>query len=225
MAEEELEEPELGGRELDVLPVAADLVAGEVHLDRAGVEPRLDRIGRATPEGAETREEFVEGERLGEVVVGAGVEAADAVLDLVAGGEQEDRRHHPGAAQLADDLEAAEAREHDIEHQGVEAGLRGEGERLGAVVGDIDDVPLRLKATLQQSRHAAVVLGYEQVQRNTSIQSSIRGAVRKQSSAGGGARLVCARLLRVEAGTAHNPSRRHGRRRDSPHHGWSAEGR
>jgi hypothetical protein len=64
-------------------------------------------------------QQLAEVERLGEVVVGAGVEAGDAVLDGVAGGQHQDRRQHPGGTEPVAGLEAVDARQHHVEHDRV----------------------------------------------------------------------------------------------------------
>jgi hypothetical protein len=56
---------------------------------------------------------------LARVVVGAGVEAGDAVLDGVKGGQHQDRGPHAGGTQAAAGLEAVDARQHHVEHDRV----------------------------------------------------------------------------------------------------------
>ena len=68
---------------------------------RAG---RVSRLGAAAPQqDAQPGQQLGEGERLDEVVVGPGVEAGDAVLDGVAGGQDQDRAWpaRPGAGRRA----------------------------------------------------------------------------------------------------------------------------
>src|SRR5215210_699327 len=88
-AHERVEQGELLGRQLDLGLPAPDP-------PRRGVEPEVARLEHGgAPERAPAREraqprgQLLEGERLGEVVVGARVEPAHAVLDRVAGGEHE----------------------------------------------------------------------------------------------------------------------------------------
>ena len=75
---------------------------------------RSTRTGPAH-QAAQPRDQLLEGERLGHVVVAAGGEAGDAVLDGVAGGEEEDRvrrgrRRASGAAPRARRSPAASCR-------------------------------------------------------------------------------------------------------------------
>ena len=82
--------------------------------------PGLHHLGRrravgAAQHGLHPRDELGRGERLGEVVVGAELEAEDAVDLAVAGGEEDHRHLRRGADALAH-LEAVEVGEADVEH-------------------------------------------------------------------------------------------------------------
>jgi hypothetical protein len=78
-------------------------------------------------------EQLFERERLDQVVVGAELEAAQPVLDRVAGGQKDDR-HIPSRAQLSRQLEPVAAGQEHVEHgevggggkDGVDAGIIGE---------------------------------------------------------------------------------------------------
>ena len=88
--------------------------------------------------------ELADAERLGDVVVGADLEAEDLVDLVVAGGQHDDRNLAPGAEPAAD-LDPVEARHHHVEDDEVEA-LRGEQvERLAAVACDHDLIALLAK--------------------------------------------------------------------------------
>ena len=67
-------------------PAAGDLVAVLVHREVADDEQRAALVGRdggAAHQGAQPGDDLLEAERLGDVVVAAGGEAGDAVLDGV----------------------------------------------------------------------------------------------------------------------------------------------
>ena len=118
--------------------------------------------GRAAHERAQPRQQLAEVERLGQVVVGADVEAADAVADLAARGEHEDRRPAVALAQRAADLEAVAAREHHVEDDGVVLPHRGLHERGVAVAGHVDRVALVAQPALDGPRQLRVVLDEQQ---------------------------------------------------------------
>ncbi len=76
----------------------------------------------AAEDGADARRELVGMERLGDVVVGAQVEALGLVAGRALGGQQDDRHRAP-LAQLAHDLDAVEVGHDDVEQDDVRAEL------------------------------------------------------------------------------------------------------
>ncbi len=111
---------------------------------------------RAAADGADAGEEFAGVEGFGEVVVGAHLEADDAVDVFAAGGEEEDAVGG-GGAEAGEDFEAVDAGEHDVEEDhgpgagagGFEAGVAAvdgvdaevvAGEVLGEHVAELDIV-------------------------------------------------------------------------------------
>ena len=81
---------------------------------------------------AHARQQLLEAERLGDVVVAAGRQPADLVLGRVARGQEDDRRARALGAEPAGDLEALHVGEHHVQHDqvGTEGGDRGQ--RFGA---------------------------------------------------------------------------------------------
>jgi hypothetical protein len=68
-----------------------------------------------------TCQEFSQRKRLRKVVVGSQLEPDDSVDDLTARREHEYRQHLVLAAQIAQDVQARAAREHDVENEYVRA--------------------------------------------------------------------------------------------------------
>ena len=68
-------------------------------------------------------------ERLGDVVVGAQVQALGLVRGGALGGQQDDR-YGPGGAQLAHDLDAVQVGHHDVQQHHVRAVFLGLAQRL-----------------------------------------------------------------------------------------------
>ena len=94
MAHEQLEQGELGARELEP-PLAAVHLVGD-RVERQVIEGERARtivVVASAPaqQRAHARHQLAQRERLDEVVVGAGVEAGDAVVDRVARGQHQDR--------------------------------------------------------------------------------------------------------------------------------------
>jgi hypothetical protein len=106
----------------------------------------------AAQQGAQPRLQLAQRERLDQVVVGAGVEALDAVVDGVARGEHEHRRAVAGLAHAPADLEAVDAGHADVEHHGVG---RRDGQRSSAAApsaASVDVVALERKCPLERGR-------------------------------------------------------------------------
>ena len=121
---------ELEGVETDGAAGEGDFVGGL----RWGWRGRAGRAlpGHAAKETFEADEEDVEIEGLGEVVVGAGLDAFEDLFGAGAGGEHEDGDEVLGFAQGADNGEAVGAGEHAVEKDGgggVGAG-GGRGEEM-----------------------------------------------------------------------------------------------
>ena len=110
-------------------------------------------------------------ERLDEVVVGAGAQAADLLLDLALGGEHDDR-DVAGAAllgpDLGRDLVAVELGQHDVEQDQVGRLGAPQAESLRAIGRDDDVVALLLERVLQESLDVRVVIDDEDLGRHQS---------------------------------------------------------
>ena len=132
---------------------AVEHEVGEGERRPAGVDAPQQR--------AQAGVELAQRERLDEVVVGAGVEAVDAVVDRVARGEHEHRGAVAGGAQPAADLEAVDARHHDVEHDRVDGALGERVERLLAVLGEVHVVAFERQRALQRGAHARFVVDHE----------------------------------------------------------------
>ena len=83
------DERELGGRERNVAYTPPCRMAQGVDHEVAHHEPRRWVVAAPPREGAESREELAEVERFGEVVVGTGIEARDALIHAVERGEHQ----------------------------------------------------------------------------------------------------------------------------------------
>src|SRR5581483_11613462 len=111
------------------------------------------------------REQLLQRERLGEVVVGAGVEPTDPIGHGVARREHENGGPHPALAQLARDRDPVHAWQHHVEHhQVVRAALRAR-QTLLPVVDDVDPVAGADQRPLHEPSDAGVVLDEQQVHR------------------------------------------------------------
>ena len=109
------------------------------------------------PQGADAGKQLLEGERLREIVVGAGVEPADAVVDAVEGGEEEDGGIDAVAAERLADGEAVHAGEHDVEDDHVVRAFNGHVEALLAVERRVHGMAFLLQDFADELRESAFV--------------------------------------------------------------------
>ena len=110
-------------------------------------------------------------EGLDQVVVGAGAQSADLLLDLALGGEHDDG--NVGGApllcpDLGRDLVAVELGEHDVEEDQVGRLGSPQAESFRAVGRDDDVVALLLQRVLQETLDVRVVIDDEDLGRHQS---------------------------------------------------------
>jgi hypothetical protein len=107
----------------------------QVERDVAGAQERGLDGALVAQARAHAREQLLEAERLGHVVVGAALEPGDLVADVVAGGEDHDRHSLARGAQLAQHRRAVLAGQPEVEDQQVEL-VVARHEAGGRAVGD-----------------------------------------------------------------------------------------
>src|SRR5688572_3007908 len=134
--QEVAQQHELLRREFYVLAVLGHRVRGEVDGQRSDREPGVLRFGaaHAPHERANAGDELIRAERLGNVVVGADFQSHDAVGLFGPGGDHDDRQAGGGpvGAEEPADLEAADARQHDVEDGDVHRLFARDGQGLVA---------------------------------------------------------------------------------------------
>src|SRR5664279_2268361 len=140
MSHQCLQHRELAGREGDLLAVLGEPAQCQVEhegaeADGLGVErgrARRFHLRPAPQHGVDAGEQLARIEGFGKVVVGADLEADDAVDILDLGGEHDDRRHVVGGAQAPADRQAVLAGQHQVEDDEVHGLARQQAvERLG----------------------------------------------------------------------------------------------
>ena len=119
-------------------------------------------LGRrvAPQRGSEAREELVHAERLGDVVVGAGVEGRDLVALGFADGEDDDRHGGP-AAQAADHFDAVDSGEAEVEDDEVGVLPGGDRERRLAGLGEVDVVAACAEVGRERAQDLGLVVDDE----------------------------------------------------------------
>ena len=119
------------------------------------------RVGQVAVRAAQQRldaaHQLAQAERLGQVVVGAKLEADDLVHLLVARGQEQHRRLVAGAAHAAQHLESVHARQTHVEDHQIRGVARRDLEALFAVARDGDLVALLLEGVLDAARDGVLV--------------------------------------------------------------------
>ena len=96
--------------------------------------------GGAAQQRADPRQHFLEMKRLGDIVVGAGVEALHLVAPAVARGEDQHRHRAPVAPPGFQHRNAVHLRQADVEHHRVVGLAVAEEVALLAIEGAVDDI-------------------------------------------------------------------------------------
>src|SRR5258705_6155908 len=121
MTEKMLEKIEFFSGQFHRVAAAQNLIAPEVDLDVAkGIAIHLLRQSlRAAQYGLDASEQFANGERFGDVIIGAELEADDLIYFLTARGEHDDGNGRPFGLELLAHIESAHAGHHDVENHQV----------------------------------------------------------------------------------------------------------
>ena len=118
------------------------------------------------------RAQLLDGERLDEVVVRAGVETLDPVVDRVTRGDDEDRDGVGAVAQRPADVEPADLGHQQVEHDRVGRGRRVLRERVGAV-DRFADLVVHTERAGDRRANGRVVVDHEDASRHGRIVSVI----------------------------------------------------
>jgi D-alanyl-D-alanine carboxypeptidase/D-alanyl-D-alanine-endopeptidase (penicillin-binding protein 4) len=126
----------------------------------------------ATRQRVEAHVHFLQRERLDQVVVGAGIEPGQLVVQRIARGEHQ----HRGllarlVAQLAADLQAVHAGQVEVEHDRVEVVHHRQVQAGHAVGGEVDGMPAILEVVAEVGGDVAELSSMTRMR----MQSSLRG--------------------------------------------------
>ena len=142
-------------------PGAPHLAGGVVELEIAHPEHRIADLLRPAAQRLDPREQLLERERLGDVVVGAGAERLHLEVHRVLRGEHQHRGRVAAVAQRAEHLEAVHPGQPQVEHDEVVPPARGETQPLHPVVHQVGLIALLLEPALDVLADGAIVLDDE----------------------------------------------------------------
>jgi hypothetical protein len=160
MAQEQLQQQELGAREREHALAPPCLVRAQVE-PQVGIRERLllaVALAGTAQQRAHAREQLAQRERLDQVVVGAHVQAGDAVVDLAARGEHQHRCVVAALAQAPAHLQPVHARHRDVEDDRLVRGAPQLLERLVSVAGLGHVVVFQRQCSEQRILHGGLVV-------------------------------------------------------------------
>ena len=150
--------------ELDRIAVDRDAAGAGVEPDRPAVELALGVAGGAAQQRPDARQHLLDMERLGDVVVGAGVEALHLVAPAVARGQHQHRHGAAGAAPGFQHRDAVHLRQADVEdHRVIGLGL-AEVMAFLAVEGAVDHIARVGQRRGELAVEVGIVLDHEETQ-------------------------------------------------------------
>jgi hypothetical protein len=174
----------LGGRQAYVAGRRGDPLGGQVDGEGVGAHHRLLGGGDGPAQrGAYPGQQLVHAERLGDVVVGAGVEGVHLGLLGVPGRQHDDRGRRP-AAQALDHGHAVHVGQPEIEDHQVGRGTTGRGQPRRTVGGDGHLVPSGGEGDAQGPQQLPVVVDDQDAGHVSDCPSSATG--RRVTSGGAG---------------------------------------
>ena len=121
------------------------------------------RFGGPSRQRMQPCQQFLERERLDQVIVGAGIQRLDAVADPVARGQHQHPRTRAARRQRAQHAEAVQPRQAEIEHHEIVAVPGQEPVGLHPVAGDVHREAGRAQAARERAAQAFRILDQEQL--------------------------------------------------------------
>ena len=169
VAEEVGQERIFFGREIEGVPGPLDALGGQVdrHVGRGqdGAGPSL----RAAKHGAEPGQQFVERERLAEVVIRASIEPRDPVGDGVSGGQEQDGRVAVALAEAAEDRQAVLARQPPVEDHEIPVAVLQHRPGDLAIGDPLGDVPFLAQPSDDRCGDQLVVFDHQDADAHESV--------------------------------------------------------
>ena len=161
---EELEQLLLARGELDLAAGPRDLAGEQVEFQvRYPQHRRLGGARMPAQQRLDARQQLRERKRLGEIVVAARLEAADAIVDRAEGAQDQYRRREPRPPQLLNDRQPIDVGQHAVGDDQVELAREGAGEPLTPVGGVIDRVAALAQSLDEDPRGLGIVLDEQDV--------------------------------------------------------------
>eukprot|EP01132_Coremiostelium_polycephalum_P019197 gene19196-biopygen10481 len=162
MGGEQVQQGELLVGQGDAHAATADAALEHVDLQVGDLQVFFFTAWPAPGQGAQARHQFGEGKRLDQVIVGAQLQALDAVGNIVPGGQEQHRRVG-FLAQATQHFPAVHLRHHHVQHDHVERGFQGLVQTVHAIAGKAHGVTQFLQAVKQVVARLGLVFDYEDI--------------------------------------------------------------
>ena len=150
-AHQVLEQAELPRRQLHASVAHSHFARNQVHDQLTRLQQAELLPGDPAQQRLYPRDQLFHEEGLGDVVIGAQVEAFEALVEFGAGGEHDDRDGVVPLAQLAQDAQAVPPRQHDVEHDHIVALAGRQLVGADAVGGEVHGVALFLEGLADEA--------------------------------------------------------------------------
>ncbi len=162
VAHQVFQQAEFARLQQNVLAVARDFAFQPVHLQIAYLEVRSGLL-RAGPahQRFQARHQLGQSVGFGQVVVAAGGQPFDPVVDFAQRAQHQRRRIDLALAQFANDRQAVHPRQHAVDHHDIVAIGLGQMQAVEAVGGVIYDVPALVQTFDEKCGRILVVFDYE----------------------------------------------------------------
>jgi hypothetical protein len=121
VAHQVLEEVELTGREIDTSGGTLDSACYQVDVQVGDTQPQGARCVSPAQQHIDTRQKLGDRKRFHQVIIGARGQAADAIIDAVLGGQDQDQAVLTHFAPGGQDLQPVAAGQAEIQHDQVES--------------------------------------------------------------------------------------------------------
>ena len=158
VAQEVFQQLEFANGQIEETLTAHGQARHEIQLEIGRLETKNLRRAATPQQRTDAREQFRKGKRLDQVVIGAQIQTKHAILDAIAGRQDEDRRLEVTLSQGLQDLEPASAGKHQVEDHEIEGLRAGAKEAVLAGRGHHDIVVLRLECRCQHLGQLPFVL-------------------------------------------------------------------
>ncbi|MNZ11343.1 hypothetical protein D3C78_282060 [compost metagenome] len=138
------------------------LLSGGVQAYARVLDEHLGPPGTAPEQGAQAGLELVEVERLDQVIVGAGIQASDAVFGCIARGKDQNRQAVAPRPHPAQQLDATQPRQPEVEDHQVECFVLQGMQPAQAIAQPVEGIALLAQPVADPLTQSGIILNQQQ---------------------------------------------------------------